>query len=114
MSVLKLSESKARSRVAAGTLLRETALFREFSIEFRAMLTALPSTSITRVSKPARAHTSAMPDPIIPPPITATLLIGSAGDSNSCGGSAPASVLIVPSNRRNSTAPTCVFNIVRK
>ena len=71
-SVVKRRRARAASASVVGELALARARASDFTIRARPASTASGSTSRTTTSSPARAHTSAMPDPISPQPTTPT------------------------------------------
>src|SRR2546421_2064841 len=70
--VVNSIRSRASARASGASLPRPTALFSDASMRRRPADNASSVTSVTMTSSPARAHTSAMPEPISPHPTTPT------------------------------------------
>ena len=79
-AVVNASRSSAASRSSVGRACPpRTPRSSDFSIACARLLAARPSsTSTTVTSTPERAHTSAIPEPMSPPPITPTRMAGHA------------------------------------
>ena len=75
MSVVNLRRSRAEFRSPSDSLPDRTPLASDAVIRPRPVSSASALISLTRTSSPARAHTSAMPEPINPEPTTPTRLI---------------------------------------
>ncbi len=71
-SVVKLSRACVSASSSAEILPRSAALDRELNSRVRPISRASPVVSATFTSRPARAHTSAIPAPIWPQPTTPT------------------------------------------
>jgi hypothetical protein len=74
--VVYASRSKAASRSSGVTFSERTPRSSDFSIAARDFSARAGSTSTTVTSTPERAQTSAIPDPIRPPPMTPTRMGG--------------------------------------
>ncbi|CFE39416.1 Uncharacterised protein [Mycobacterium tuberculosis] len=76
-SVVKVNRPRARSRSRSVTLPALTARSSDFTMRLRPAVINASAGSNTVTSTPARAETSAMPDPICPAPTTPTRWIAS-------------------------------------